>query len=157
MGTSKKQYLTGTVHRLNDGVLESHFAGDEAPDWVTNTKVLTDKAPGTPDAEPTEPTPPPAGDGGKGNEQTTDDLDGLNSKALQVIAGELGLKKNGSKPDLTARIRAKRAEMASATPSEEDTARAALIESLKAQGQEVAEDATDAELQALAESLEEQE
>jgi hypothetical protein len=156
MGNSKKQFLTGTVHRLHEGVLESHYAGEEAPEWVTNPKVLTDNDPSGASATDT-PDPagstPPAGDKGKSADETVDDLTDLNGKALAEIAGELGLKKTGSKAALTAAIRAKRAESAPA-PDAEDAERTALIESLKAKGIEVDENLTAAELQALAESQE---
>lgn len=154
MGNSKKKFLTGTVHRLHDGVLESHFAGDEAPDWVTNEKVLTDVDPRG-DASSSTPDPaghtPPAGAAGQGSDETVDDLTELNAKELAKIAGDLGLKKTGSKAVLTAAIRAKRAESAPAPAAEEDAERTALIESLKGKGIEVDENLTDAELQALAE------
>lgn len=156
MGDSKKQkqYLTGTVHRLHEGVLESLHAGDEAPDWVTNPAVLTDVGPnGDQSANSTPPTSPTRPTGSTENE-ITDDLTDLNGKALAEIAGELGLKKTGSKAALTAAIRAKRAESAPAPAAEEDAERAALIESLKAKGVEVDESLTEAELAALAEAQE---
>lgn len=153
MGNSKKQYLTGTVHRLHEGVLESHYAGEEAPDWVTNPKVLTDTKPGEPesiDAPERTGQTPAAGDSGKSTDGEVDDLTNLDGKALKKIAGDLGLKQTGSKAALTAAIRAKRAESAPA-PAAEDAERTALIEQLKAKGVEVDESLTDAELQALAE------
>ncbi|RBO73531.1 hypothetical protein [Microbacterium sp. H6] len=153
MGNSKKQYLTGTVHRLHEGVLESLYAGDEAPDWVTNPKVLSEAQPGEPASlEATEPggQTQPAGDPGMSSDEEVDDLTGLDGKALKKIAGELGLKQTGSKPVLTAAIRAKRAE-ATPAPAAEDAERTALIEQLKAKGIEVDESLTEAELQALAE------
>lgn len=157
MGNSKKQFLTGTVHRLHEGVLESHYAGEEAPEWVTNPKVLSDTDPrgaavtDTPDPAG---STPPAGDGGNGTEDKVDDLTNLDGKALKKIAGELGLKQTGSKAVLAAAIRAKRAESAPAPAAEEDAERAALIESLKAKGIEVDESLTEAELAALAEAQE---
>lgn len=152
MGDSKKQkqYLTGTVHRLHEGVLESHYAGEEAPEWVTNPKVLTSTAPSGDESTGTPDGTPPAGQSDKSESDIKDDLTDLDGKSLKAIAGELGLKQNGSKADLAARIRAKRAESAPA-PSAEDAERTALIEKLTARGIEVDESLTDAELQALVE------
>lgn len=152
MGDSKKQkqYLTGTVHRLNEGVLESHYAGEEAPEWVTNPKVLTGIAPNGDEPTGTTTETTPTGTTGSSEDTTKDDLTDLDGKALKKIAGELGLKQTGSKAVLAAAIRAKRAESAPA-PTSEDAERAALIETLTAKGIEVDESLTDAELQALAE------
>lgn len=156
MGNSKKQFLTGTVHRLHEGVLESHYAGDEAPEWVTNPKVLTDADPSGSESSDSTDNSTPTGkvDSGKSEPEIKDDLTDLGGKALAEIAGELGLKKTGSKAALTAAIRAKRAESAPAPAAEEDAERAALIESLKAKGIEVDESLTEAELAALAEAQE---
>lgn len=152
MGDSKKQkqYLTGTVHRLNEGVLESHYAGEEAPEWVTNPKVLTGIAPNGDELTGTTTEPTPTGATGSSEDTTKDDLTDLDGKALKKIAGELGLKQTGSKAVLTAAIRAKRAETAPVSAAE-DVERTALIEKLKAKGVDVDESLTDAELQALAE------
>lgn len=160
MGNSKKQFLTGTVHRLNEGVLESHYAGEEAPEWVKNPKVLTDVDPSgagssdsTDNSTPTGKAVADKTGSGKSEPEITDDLTDLGGKELAKIAGDLGLKKTGSKAVLTAAIRAKRAE--NAPSGDEDTAeRTALIESLTARGIEFDETLTEAELAALAESQE---
>ena len=154
MGDSKKQkqYLTGTVHRLNDGNLESHYAGEEAPEWVTNPKVLTDQKPGSEQeqGEPAgDPGTPPAGDGGNGNPPVDDDLTPLDGKALKAMADELKLKKSGSLDDIRGRIRAKRAE--GKPVGDQNAERDALIEKLKEKSIEFDSDATEVELQALLE------
>lgn len=164
MATKAKQYLTGLVHRLEDGVLKTYHPGQVAPDWVTNEKILTDKAPGSDEQEQSEPagttTTTDAGkDVGKTAVTPDDDLTGLDGNALKAIADELGVKKNGKLTEIADRIRAKRAETAPAGDAgeDDDAKRAALIESLKAQGADVNDEMTEAELQAVAESLEEQE
>lgn len=151
MGDKKqKQYLTGTVHRLHEGVLVSHYAGEEAPEWVTNPKVLTGVSPNPEEPANTTNGTPPADPKSSVGDVTNDDLTDLDGKALKAIADELGVRKSGKLTEIADRIRAKRAE-SNPAPSSEDAERAALIESLKAQGLDVDETLTDAELQALAE------
>lgn len=157
MSTNKNQrILTGYIHRLEDGVLKTYAPGDVAPDWVTNPKVLAEATPASEPSDPPHGTPP-AGDAGKSTDKTDDDLTGLSGKQLADIAGGLGLKKNGSKAELTARIREKRAESATdpagdgGSGDDEDARRAALIEKLKSQGHDVDDSLTEAELQALTE------
>lgn len=141
---SKKNILTGWVHRLEDGILKSYGPGDVAPDWVTNKKILTTDAPVKSEdttATSTEKTPEPV--------VTGDDLDGLAGKELKAIADELGVAKNGSLDAIRDRIRAKRAE---AEPEpDEDADRAALVEMAKTLGLEVDDNMSDVELQVLIE------
>ena len=145
MGNSKKQYLTGAVHRLHDGVLESHYAGEAAPDWVTNAKILTDKPAHADEVDVVvaEDTSGPD----SSTETAADDLAGLDGKALKKIADEVGVAKNGSLDTIRDRIRAKRAE--STGKDGGDTEREALIEKLTAKGIEVDDQMSDAELEAL--------
>jgi len=159
--TSKKQYLTAHVHRLEDGALKTYAPGDVAPDWVTNAKILTDDAPGSAEAGSSEPSTPPAGTNAQGGASTNDDLDLMDGKALKEIAGQLGVAKNGSLDAIRERIRAKRSENASdpvAANTGDDAAaeaeRTALIAKLREQGHEVSDDITEAELAALTEEQE---
>lgn len=142
--SSKKKYLTGYVHRLEDGVLKTYAPGDVAPDWVTNKKILTDSL-STEAVE--DQTKSEIGEGE--NPPAGDDLDGLDGKALKDIAGELGLAKNGSLEAVRERIRAKRAESTEPPAADED--RAALVEKATALGIEVDDNMSDVELQALIE------
>lgn len=145
--SKKKMILTGHVHRLHNGVLESHGPGDVAPDWVTNPDILTDAASDKDEPQstpaPTAPSTPaePVSDG--------DGLDDLKGDELKNIAGDLGIAKSGSKPELIARIRAKREE-----ESEETTDRDALVAKAKELGFDVDDNLSEVELQALIDSKE---
>lgn len=132
-----KKVLTGYVHRLVDGNLETAASGDPVPDWVTNPAVIGDP---TPTEEAVEPTPTPA------DEKTTADL---THAELKKLAGELGIAKSGSKSDLIARITA-------ASQPEQDVTdgRDALVEKAKAAGVENADELTDVELEAVIEASE---
>lgn len=143
--SNTKNILTGHVHRLVDGVLESHAPGEPAPDWVTNTELI-----GVADTTPADTadtgTTPGVDDG--------DGLDALSGTELKEVAGELDVAKSGSKADLIARIRAKRA--AGADNHDDDAAdRDSLIEQAKALGIEVDENQSEVELQALIDAAKE--
>jgi hypothetical protein len=144
--SKKQKVLTGWVHRLVDGVLESHGPGEPAPDWVTNPDVLAKSAPA--DVEDSTSTTPPAGKPA-GDTATGDDLDDLKADALKELAGTLEIAKSGSKADLIARIRAKREEVAAGNEPDEDEAHAALVEKAKELGIEVDDNMSDVELQVL--------
>lgn len=147
---SKKNILTGWVHRLEDGVLKSYGPGDVAPDWVTNPKILTtDAAVKSDDTTPASTDTTPAPPTGTAPAATGDDLDGLAGKELKVIAGELGVAKNGSLDAIRDRIRAKRAE--SVEEPDADADHEALVEMAKTLGIEVDDAMSDVELQVLIE------
>lgn len=163
MSNKTKKILTGHVARIIDGVLVTAGPGDVAPDWVTNPDLIADAGAEESTPEPAGGTPagdggntPPAGAGtppagGDGKTPEGDDLDDKKGDELKAIAGDLGVAKSGSKPELIARIRAKRAEQEPAgdTGDAGDTAREALVEKAKAAGIDDAEDRTDAELLAV--------
>lgn len=152
---SSKKYLTGYVHRLEDGVLKTYAPGDVAPDWVTNPKILTDKR-NSPDSAETPDTTGESTPSGEAKD-AGDDLTGLGGPALKAIAGELGLARNGSLDAIRDRIRAKRAEQQDTPPVSDDEDRDALVEKAKALGIEVDDQLTDVELQALIEAATEEE
>lgn len=147
MSNKKKKILTAHVHRLNGGVLESYAPGQPAPDWVTNPDLLADAAEHTPPPAPA-PTPPEP-TGSTEELDAVDGLDDLKGDELKQIAEDLEIAKSGSKPELIARIRAKRAELAADAGAGADGDRDSLIEQAKALGIEVDENQSDVELQAL--------
>lgn len=137
--------LTKHVHRLNFGVLESHAPGDPAPDWVTNPSAFVEAVKQGDTPATSTPTTPPA------DTEVVDDLTELTLDGLKNVATDLGIAKSGSKGDLLERIRAKRAADAAENNSNDDTARAALIEQARAAGHEVDDSMSDTELQVLIE------
>lgn len=152
MTSKKNKVLTGYVHRLADGVLESHAPGDPAPDWITNPELLSDAA-----AAPVVNTSTDTGntDGSPaGGEDTGDGLDAMTGDQLKKLAGELELAKSGSKADLIARIRAKR-EADAEEANSNDADRDSLVEQAKELGIEVDENQSEVELQALIDAAKE--
>lgn len=140
--------LTKHVHRLHFGVLESHAPGDPAPDWVTNADAFVEAVkPDDTTPASTASTPPASGT----DNEVVDDLTDLTLDGLKDVAVDLGIAKSGSKGDLLERIRAKRAADAAENNSNDDTARAALIEQARAAGHEVDDSMSDTELQVLIE------
>lgn len=153
MSKKKNKILTGHVHRLHDGVLETYYPGQPAPDWVTNPDLLADAAEHAPSAAPVTapaaPAAPAAPSGAPAAADAGDGLDDLKGDALKDIAKELGIATSGSKPELVNRIRAKRAEAEASDSAAGD--RDSLVEQAKALGIEVDENLSEVELQALIE------
>ena len=160
---ASKQYLTAHVHRLDDGGLKTYAPGDGAPDWVTNPKLLTSKAPGSQETEDAGQPATPTGTTGQSGAAANDDLGLMDGKALKEIAGQLSVAKNGSLDAIRELIRAKRAEKTpdpveanngNAGDAAAEAERAALIAKLREQGHDVSDDVTEAELAALTEEQE---
>ena len=156
--SNKKRILTGHVARVVAGVLVTAGPGDAAPDWVTNPALIAaSESEPTPPAGETPPAGTPASKTKTADETTTekDDLSDLGIAALRELAEAAGVAKNGTKAEIAARIRAKRAELAPAGDAGETEDRDAPVATATELGIEDAENLTDDELTAAIESAKE--